>query len=76
LKEKPKIKVKDLVVFGKHLRALRESKGISQETLGLNIGSYQSTIIRIEQGKSNPKLMTLIEIAKSLKIPVKDLFDF
>jgi len=74
LKEKPKIK--DLVGFGKHLRALRESKGISQETLGLNIGSYQSTIIRIEQGKSNPKLMTLIEISKSLKIPLKDLFDF
>jgi DNA-binding XRE family transcriptional regulator len=74
LKEKPKIK--DLVAFGKHLRALRERKGISQETLGLNIGSYQSTIIRIEQGKSNPKLMTLIEIAKALKVSTKDLLDF
>jgi DNA-binding XRE family transcriptional regulator len=67
LNEKPKIK---------DLRAIRESKEISQETLGLNIGSYQSTIIRIEQGKSNPKLTTLIEIAKALKVPLKDLFDF
>ena len=62
--------------FGLHLRKLRESKGISQETLGLNVGSYQSTIIRIEQGKSNPKLSTLIAIARELDISLKELIDF
>ena len=74
MKEKPAIK--DLVSFGKHLRKVREEKGISQEKLGLSIDSYQSTIIRIEQGKSNPKLTTLIAIAKALKVPLRDLMDF
>lgn len=64
------------MAFGKHLRQLREEKGISQETLGLNIGSYQSTIIRIEQGKSDPKLTTLIEISKALNIPLSELTKF
>jgi transcriptional regulator with XRE-family HTH domain len=65
-----------LKAFGTHLRKLRELKKISQETLGLNIGSYQSTIIRIEHGKSNPKLSTLIAIAKELNISLKELVDF
>ena len=65
-----------LIAFGQHLRKLRESKGISQEKLGLSVGSYQSTIIRIEKGQSNPKLSTLIAIAKELKITLSELVDF
>ena len=65
-----------LIAFGKHLRKVRERKGISQEKLGLLANSYQSTVIRIEQGKSNPKLTTVIAFAKVLGIEPKELLDF
>jgi len=65
-----------LKAFGLHLRKLRESKKISQEALGFGAGSYQSTIIRIELGQSNPKLSTLIAIAKELNIPLSKLMTF
>ena len=67
---------KALKIFGSHFRKIRESKKISQEKLGLNADSYQSTVIRIEQGKANPKLTTLIALAKALEIELKELMDF
>ena len=67
---------KVLKAFGKHLREIRESKGMSQEKLALDAGSYQSTVIRIEQGKTNPKLSTLIAIANALKIELTELTNF
>ncbi len=67
---------KALIAFGKHLKKIRESKKISQEKLGLAADSYQSTVIRIEQGKANPKLITLIAFAKALDIELKELLDF
>lgn len=65
-----------LIAFGKHLKKIRTRKKISQEKLGLEANSYQSTIIRIEQGKANPKLSTLIAIAKALNIPPRELLNF
>lgn len=65
-----------LIAFGKHFKKIRESKNISQEKLALKAGSYQSTIIRIEKGKANPKLSTLIALAKALDIDLKELTDF
>jgi DNA-binding XRE family transcriptional regulator len=74
LKQKPVIK--DLTLFGKRLRKMRETRGLSQESLGLLIDSYQSTIIRIEQGKTNPKLTTLVALAGALEVPLRELVDF
>ena len=67
---------KSIIAFGKNLRKIRQSNGISQETLGLRAGSYQSTVIRIEHGKSNPKLTTVIALAKALGVEPKELLDF
>ena len=67
---------KMLKAFGKHFKKLREEKKISQEKLGLNAGSYQSTVIRIEQGKADPKLSTLIALADAMGIELSDLMDF
>jgi len=65
-----------LISFGCHLKKLRESKHISQATLGLKIDSYQSTILRIEQGKINPSLCLLKAIADALEIPLNKLLEF
>ncbi|MBL4656362.1 MAG: helix-turn-helix transcriptional regulator [Flavobacteriales bacterium] len=64
------------IAFGKNLRRIRESKGMSQETLGLNAGSFQSTVLRIEHGESNPKLTTIVALAKALGVEPKELLDF
>ena len=64
------------VAFGKNLRKIRESKGMSQETLGLDAGSYQGTIYKIEHGLTNPKLSTMIALAKALGVEPKELLDF
>lgn len=55
---------------------MREARGMSQESLGLLIDSYQSTIIRIEQGKTNPKLTTLVALAGALDVPLSELVNF
>ena len=67
---------KILTQFGKHLKKLRQEKGITQEDLAYNSGISLSQIARIETGKINPTLCTLIEIAKNLKVNKQDLFDF
>ena len=55
---------------------MRQEKGITQEDLAYNSGISLSQIARIETGKINPTLCTLIEIAKNLKVNKQDLFDF
>ena len=66
----------NLRAFGKHLRRLRERKGLSQEKLAWAAGSYQSTVWRIEQGLADPKLSSLIAIAKAMNTKLSELTDF
>ena len=47
---------------------MRAKKGVTQEELAYNSGISLSQIARIETGKINPTLCTLLEIAKYLKI--------
>jgi DNA-binding XRE family transcriptional regulator len=44
----------------------RQSKRLSQAALAARLGMPQSTIARIESGKGNPGLKTLLKIAKAL----------
>ncbi len=55
---------------------MRAKKGVTQEELAYNSGISLSQIARIETGKINPTLCTLLEIAKYLKISKKEFFDF
>ena len=65
----------DIAVFGKNLRRLRKARKLSMEKLA-NIAEIElSQIARIETGKTNPKLSTILIIARALEISPKDLFD-
>ena len=60
--------------LGRHLRKLREQKGIS-----LNIFAYENdlttaTISRIENGLVDTKISTLIKYARGLGIPLDKIF--
>lgn len=68
---------KDFVaIFGTNVRRIRMSKNMSMEDLAFASDMEYSQISRIERGIINTKISTANNIAKSLEIPVKDLFDF
>ena len=49
---------------------------MTQEDLAYTSGITLSQIARIETGKINPTICTINTIAKTLKVPAKDLLDF
>jgi transcriptional regulator with XRE-family HTH domain len=60
--------------FGKILRKLREEKGVTQEELAKKLGyKNNSYISRVERGDFLPSKENLKKIAKTLKIPFRDL---
>ncbi|TCD11636.1 XRE family transcriptional regulator [Pedobacter frigidisoli] len=63
-----------LEAFGKNLRGIRKEKDLSMEALA-NLAEIElSQIYRIETGKINPKLTTVLKIVKALEITANDLF--
>ena len=58
----------------KNLKRLRNKKGWSQERLAREAGISYQTLIKIEQDRiKNPKLETLIKIAKALGVSLDKL---
>ena len=62
--------------FGKNLKRLRESCGLSQETLAELVGLEYQSISRIETGLYFTSYENLIKISKALDVTIKDLFDY
>ena len=58
----------------KNLKKLRNKKGWSQERLAREAGISYHTLIKIEQDRiKNPKLETLIKLAKALGVSIDRL---
>lgn len=62
--------------FGKNLQKIRESKKFSLLDLSYNTSLDDSNISKIEHGKFNITLGTIVELAKGLDIHPKKLLDF
>jgi transcriptional regulator with XRE-family HTH domain len=62
--------------FTAHLKKLRKQKGFSQQELADTANVAKKTVQRIERGKLNPTLDTLISLSEALEIPLKSLVDF
>lgn len=62
--------------FGKHLRKIREDKGLTQEGLADLAGLHFTYIGQIERGKRNPSLINLERLAKALKLDAGKLLPF
>lgn len=63
--------------LGENIRALRESKGISQEELALKIGyKNRATICKIEAGQRNVELSTIDKIATVLGVTSATLCNY
>ena len=65
-----------IIEFGKNLRKIRLSKGISMQNLAYTINVEYSQISRIELGKINTSISTVFEIAKALDVPIHEFFIF
>ena len=62
-----------LIKFGNHLRGLRTSKKMTLEKVAFAADVEISQIYRIEKGKINPTLTTLIALSKALEISISEL---
>lgn len=59
--------------FGDNLRSARERAGLTQEALGHLADFHPTEVNRIERGRRNPGLLTIVKLAKALDIPAGDL---
>lgn len=62
--------------LGNRIKELRREKNLTQTELAHKCGKDSQSLERVENGKTNPSAYYLMELAKALKIPLKDLFDF
>ncbi|PVD54103.1 XRE family transcriptional regulator [Terrimonas sp.] len=65
-----------LVQFGKQVEKFRKKKKLSYRKLAQNCNIDYSDISKIEKGKANITMLTLLELAKGLEIHPKKLLDF
>jgi transcriptional regulator with XRE-family HTH domain len=63
-------------LLGARIKELRKLRGLSQEKLAEMINIDPKHLSRIEVGRSFPSMDTLAAIAKSLKMELKDFFEF
>ncbi len=66
----------NLLLFAKHLIAVRKKNGFTQEELSYASDITLSQIARIETARINPGLSTIFKLAKAMKVDLKELFDF
>ena len=64
----------DAKKLGENLKKIRTRKNISQVEIANILSVDRSFISNIENGKNNPTLSTITNLAKALKVPVDELF--
>jgi len=64
------------VNVGKKIRLYREAKGLSQQDLAALCNFEKSNLSRLEAGRTNPTISTLLKISQALEIQLSDLLVF
>jgi transcriptional regulator with XRE-family HTH domain len=59
----------------RNLRKLRQQRGLSLRTLGVMAGVHAVSLVRLEAGRSDPKLSTVCRLAQALDVSVCELID-
>jgi transcriptional regulator with XRE-family HTH domain len=59
--------------FAANLRRLRDAAGLSQEQLARRTGLHPSEISRLERAVREPRLGTLVRLARGLDVAVESL---
>lgn len=61
-------------MIGARLKAIRTSKGITQEQLSEMVGINPKYLSSIERGKENPTLNTFLKLAETLNAGLYEIF--
>lgn len=59
--------------FGAALRAARQRAGLSQYDLAARTGMHFTAVARYEQGRGEPRLSTLVRLARGLGVTPAEL---
>lgn len=62
--------------FGLKIKSIRKSKALSQLDLASLCDVDKTSISRIENGRTNITLKTILLLSKMLEVDLKDLFDY
>ena len=65
-----------LKLVGNRIRSMRKDRKLSLRDLAYKIGMEPSNLSVIENGKSNPQLLTYARISATLGVQLTELFDF
>jgi len=60
--------------LGKRIVSLRKDRDLKQIDLAIKINIEDSALRRIESGRTNPTLKTLLRIAEGLEVSINELF--
>jgi transcriptional regulator with XRE-family HTH domain len=63
----------DLAMFGQQLRHARRARGLTLADLGARVGRTPSVLSLIENGRREPRLSLVEQIATALDVPVTEL---
>src|ERR1700759_979636 len=63
----------DLAMFGQRLRHARRAKGLTLADLGTKVGRTPSVLSLIENGRREPRLSLVEQLASALGVPVSEL---
>jgi putative transcriptional regulator len=59
--------------LGAKLKEIRESKGLTLDTVAAYVGKNPQSIHRAEKGQVNPSYIYLLELCEGLEIDIADL---
>lgn len=59
-----------------NLKKYRVAQELTQEQLADIVGVRRETIMRLEKAQYNPSLKLAIDISRSVKAPIEDIFIF
>ncbi|MFI5005223.1 MAG: helix-turn-helix domain-containing protein [Solirubrobacterales bacterium] len=63
------------IAFGLRLRQVRTERGLSQDELAHRTNLHPTAIGRFERGAREPRLTTILRLARGLKVPCGVLMD-
>lgn len=63
-------------LLGENIRRIRWGKNLTQEAFSEKIGIEPSSLSNIENGKSLPSTLTIINIQRQFEVSPNEIFDF
>lgn len=65
----------EVAAFARRLRTVRNEHSISRHTLASGAGMLETEVARYERGGREPRLTTILRLARGLGVPPGELLD-